>query len=179
MTATGNRIYTFFQIPKNMSLKNKLIQLSIFMLGIIMGPTAAIAEAKDALVLITNDGHKTTYALSDEPTISFSENNLVIKSGRYELSFPLSSVKDISYQTVGSLEQIDMTHEPPFVVDDNILHFSGLGENTTVTIHSVDGRLIAKPKISSSGPYKIDLKEFIPGVYIVTVNNTSYKIIKE
>ena len=75
---------------------------------------------------------------------------------------------------------IDELVEDPAAVtfDGGVLVISQLKANATVGIYTTDGRLLQQLKARRSGSYRLSLSQLTPGVYIVKVGNTSYKIMK-
>ena len=75
-----------------------------------------------------------------------------------------SSVKDISSDHIY------------FKYNKESLQFFGLKEYSTISICTLNGMLIHKTRISKSGDYSYPLSHLNSGVYIIKINELSYKI---
>ncbi len=68
--------------------------------------------------------------------------------------------------------------ETSFKLDGELLLFPSLKANSTIAIYSTNGTLVFKQTVRQNGEYAFSVSNLNTGVYIVNVNDLSYKIIK-
>ena len=71
------------------------------------------------------------------------------------------------------------TDEVVFKMDGESLLFPSLSANTVIAIYETSGIMLFNKKITRAGQYAFPLSDLKSGIYIVKVNNLSYKIIKK
>ena len=63
-------------------------------------------------------------------------------------------------------------------MDNNVLHITGTPANSTLQIYNVSGAHILTQAISDT-PYTYNLSHLSAGVYLIRINNYTYKVIKK
>lgn len=135
---------------------------------------------KTNLVVWSKEGHKVAYALSETPKLTFTETDLVIETSRVTVNYNLDNLARFTYESdeeeaIHNLETGDNT----FRFDGDMLLFPSLTAGSTVSIHSLSGALIIYKTIQTAGEYTFPLSHLDKGVYMVTVNGLTYKIVKK
>ena len=69
-----------------------------------------------------------------------------------------------------------MVGNQPFKWKDETIFFDHLPENTLIEVLTVDGKLVMSRKCS--GKDQLSLQSLVNGVYLVKLNQTTYKIFK-
>lgn len=141
--------------------------------------SALAKEAKSHLVIWVMDGSKVAYALNEKPKVTFSDSEMVITANGMEVNYPLDNLARFSYEsdtdtTVRNLK----TGRVAFRLEGESLLFPGLEANSSVSIHDLNGMQVFKKTVRTTGEYYFSLSDLNSGVYIITVNSTTYKIIK-
>ena len=142
-----------------------------------------LAKAEDKLthiVVWAKDGTSVAYALDEEPMITFSETDMIIKSKSIEVNFVLENMDRITYgdSDASGIRSIK-SDEPIYRWDGEALIFPSLVCNSTVSLYSLNGRMVFTENIKESGEYSFSLSNLNAGVYVVKVNNITYKLIKK
>lgn len=154
-------------------MKKKTI---IMALGLLLLPLAGMAQS---LVLTQRDGTVSRFALADEPVITYSGSDLVVKCGETELTTDmadvLSCVFDNEATAINKLTVQPAGAEPQM----NFANMSveGLKAGDRVAVYTIDGKAVSSSRASADGSAAIDLSG-LRGLYIVRTPNKSFKIKK-
>ena len=90
-----------------------------------------------------------------------------------------SLLDDARKEATGIKELSDIQSESlPCIFDGNTLLFPALRANSTVSLYSLNGTLIFNKTVRTAGEYSFPLSGLNAGVYVVTVNGLTYKIVK-
>lgn len=143
-------------------------------------PMFAADDAAQQLVITSKDGKTVIYAFNEEPKVSFTDTELVVTSKDATVSYPLSSMALITYK-LGAATGITniATDETTFRMDGSALVFPSLAAGSKVTVSTTAGAVVLSKKISTAGKYSFPLSELANGVYMVSVNGQTYKIVKK
>lgn len=154
----------------------KIILLMLLPLISIM---AVADEPIDNLVVWAKDGTKVAYALAEKPKVTFTETDLVITSNGIEVNYVLENMARFTYEKSSSTRITNLENgETSFKLDGELLLFPSLKANSTIAIYSTNGTLVFKQTVRQNGEYAFSVSNLNTGVYIVNVNDLSYKIIK-
>ena len=129
------------------------------------------------------DGNEEYFQLADSPVITFEGLNCVIKSKDYEVTFPMSEIKEaklvdenVAVAPVAEAKKvtIDLTN-PNFAV------VNGIEPGAPVNVYAVTGTLVATGVADNQGRAEVDLSGLQAGsVYIVSVDsNNNFKLYKK
>ena len=138
-------------------------------------------QAEINLYVWKKDGSKVAFALSEEPKVTFSENSLMINSTTVTVSYDLEDMAKFTYEDSESqgIRNIENDKESSFKFDGEMLLFPSLKVGSKVAIHNLGGVLVFSRTIEAAGDYSFPLSHFDKGVYMVTVNGLTYKIVKK
>lgn len=145
--------------------------------AVLMTAIAATAAGYNRSMIITTvEGEEMTVSLSPALSVAFSESEMLVKSESVDLALPLSSIKGWTYRTEAHEPGID-TRGDNIMLDragDSII-IRGISDGALVILCSADGRIRAKEM--STGDYALNLSGLERGVYVLTVNKQSFKIV--
>lgn len=149
--------------------------LIVLLLFICLATTAQ--ETRTHLVVWGKDGTQVAYALSEEPVITFSDSLMLIRTTQLEISYPLDQMAKLNYDTRDNMSVRDIsTDEARFLFNEESLLFLNLTPNSHVGLYTVSGHAIFSRTIDSYGEYAFPISQLPYGVYVVQVNNLTYKI---
>ena len=133
------------------------------------------------LVVWSKDGSKVVYDLSEEPKHTFTASDLVVSTNGVEVTYPLSSLLRFTYEKKDASSLLDITtgRASSFRQDGDCLVFTGLAAGSNVSLRSLNGALVFSKAVQAQGEYSFSLSGLAAGVYLVTVNGTTYKIVKK
>ena len=151
--------------------------LTILTSALPLGTTAA--QKEPTLLILTKDNVQHQFALPEKPQVSFEGTDLVIHSEKTDARFAISDVVRFTYQKIDpSGIDIPVAPETGINYDDGTLVISQLEAGASVSIYSLDGRLVQQLNARRTGTYRLSLASLPFGVYLVKTGTITYKITK-
>lgn len=158
-----------------LSIMKKLLPILLLCFCI----SAMAEEIKTHLVVWAKDGTKVAYALDEKPKVTFTETDMVISAKGVEVNYALDNMDRFTYETGDNTAIRNLkTDEVSFKLDGESLLFLNLGANSTISLHTLNGTSVFSKTVSMAGEYSFPLSNLNAGVYLVTVNGLTYKIVK-
>lgn len=139
------------------------------------------SATKNYLVVEKTSGDKYSFDLSDEPIITFNNQIMQITSKSDSHSFEISDVKEYSFSdtNVTGINEVQ-PNELRIINDANgKIVIEGIQPNSKVRLFSIDGKEQMANISTSDDRVYINLDSLSKGIYIVSVNNKSFKIYKK
>lgn len=130
------------------------------------------------LVVWGDDGAKVTYALSESPTILFSETTLTIEVRNAKIDYDLNNVDKITYEAIES-SKIEELISDESIVNGNFINVSAPSNDCLIAIYDVKGTLVYSRKIPKNEDYFFSLSDLSQGAYIVNINGKTYKLVRK
>jgi len=139
---------------------------------------AATAVASNTLVLHLASGQTQRFVLlSEQPSISFNGDNIVVKTSTTEMVYTMTDVKFFNYET--ETTGINGTQAEGMKVDGDRIVYDGLPAGTKVQVFDVAGHLCGSATADEAGHAVVNIAKFSAGVYMVNANNVSTKFTKK
>lgn len=137
-------------------------------------------QAEINLYVWKKDGSKVAFALSEEPKVTFNENSLMINSNTVSVSYDLKDMAKFTYEDPDSqgIKNIENDKESSFKFDGEMLLFPSLKAGSKVVILNHGGVLVFRRTIEAAGDYSFPISHLDKGVYLVSVDGLTYKIVK-
>lgn len=148
-------------------------------LAIVLSFLSTIAFCEQKLIVWLKSGQSVEYQLSLKPKTTFEGNELVLIIATMEVRYLLSQISKYTYAEDNTGIETALADKRLFLQSESTLSFSHVKEETSVSIYSFDGRLLYSTSILSGQSKNIDLSAYPIGVYIIKVNDLSYKIAKK
>ena len=104
----------------------------------------------------------------------------MIETDNVVLNYELENMKNLRYGKKfisDGIEDVIVENGQPFQYKDETLFFKDLPENSQVGIFTLDGKTVVNHQCS--GEASLSLNSLPSGMYIVKINNESYKILKK
>lgn len=156
-------------------MKREIILLLLPFLTIVTLANEPITQ----LVIWAKDGTNVAYALAEKPKVTFTKTDLVITSNGIEVNYALENLARFTYGNSSITGIVDLKNgETSFKIDGELLLFPSLKANSTIAIYSTNGTLVFKQTVRKDGEYSLPISNLNTGVYMVTVNGLTYKIVK-
>jgi hypothetical protein len=151
-------------------------KILILFIGILASMTI-FAQEKNALVVKLTDGSTNTFVLSNKPVVTMPGNNVVI-SGVASATYSRSEVEKFYfiYDDGSGIESIGKDNIAFFYEDGENVRITGLKDKTTVSVASLDGKIISTQKSDGTGIVTISLGNHPKGIYIISVGGRSIKV---
>lgn len=109
--------------------------------------------------------------LHDHIRMSFEGDNLLFSGGNTDVTIEKARVSGFIHEYEAGAG-VGTLMEDSF--DGNSLRFSSLPEGSTVRVFSADGALVSS--VQASGDTAVSLEGLLKGIYVVSVNKMSYKV---
>lgn len=145
------------------------VRLLLLLLSVV---TTVCAES---ITIRQKSGNETILELSTNPVITFEGENMVVTNDFTTISIPLDDIDD--YQ-VGAVSGIHETSATPQYRDGHIV-FTGIKENTSASVHTLDGKAIGGYAPDSSGILDINMGSLPKGAFIISTPNNKIKVINK
>ncbi len=139
-----------------------------------------IAKAEQKMLVITaTDGTQTKYLLEGMPRVNIEKPYLVISSGGASVSLPLEHLQHIHYEKATdeatAIEEIKMLDAQD---SRERIDFNNLPAGATASIYTTDGKLLYNLRRTQGRTLSLPLSSLQSGIYLVKVNDVTYKIQK-
>ena len=139
---------------------------------------AATAMASNTLVLHLASGQTQRFVLlNEQPTISFTGDDVVVKTSTSEMVYAMTDVKFFNYETVATA--IEGTQADGLKIDGDRIVYDGLPAGCKVQVFDVAGHVCGSAVADESGHAVVSIVKFSAGVYMVNANNVSTKFTKK
>lgn len=154
-------------------------KIIVLFIGILVSMTM-YAQEKNALVVKLTNGTTNTFVLSNKPVVTMPDNNVVI-SGVASATYARSEVEKFYfiYDDGSGVESFGKDNIAFFYEDGENVRIKGLKDNATVSVASLDGKIISTQKSDGAGNITISLGNQPKGIYIISFEGRSIKIRKE
>ena len=140
--------------------------------------TLAKSEPK-MLVITATDGTTTKYLLEGMPQVRIEKPYLVITTGTTSVSLPLENLQHMHYEKATdeatAIGEIKLSDEKG---GSERIDFSDLPADASVSIYTTDGKLLYNARPSQGRKLSLPLDALQSGIYLVKVNDVTYKIQK-
>lgn len=130
-------------------------------------------DGYNTLFVITSDGQKNRFEISDKLFLSFIKSNLVVNNAGVKTSFPSKGII-LLYENTTGITEIDYIDPPLVYMDNGNLIFSNLPND--LFIYSINGILVFHENIISDS-FSLPLDRIGKGIFIISIGNKSAKII--
>ena len=145
--------------------------------------TATLSSLADSqrLVVWQKSGQKVYFDLTEEPETTFEDGNLVIRSSRTTVSYPLTNVLRYTYEggTITDVGDVKMRPgEVRFLQNAEQMAFDGLQDGTILEVYTLDGVKIKTVKAQGGQRTVVSLADQTAGTYVVKAGEATYKFMK-
>lgn len=140
--------------------------------------TLAKAEQK-MLVVTAMDGTQTKYLLEGTPQVKIEKPYLMISNGKASIGLLLENLQNMHYEAATeeatAIEEIKVFDEKG---SRERIDFSNLPAGANVSIYTLDGKQLYSAKAPQGKSLSLPLGSLQSGIYLVKVNDVTYKIQK-
>lgn len=155
----------------------KKIILSLLLFSIAISTIADTTYTN--LVIWTKDGSKILYAVKDTPKITFTETDAVVITKNLRAIYNVDDLIRFTYEKSDATNITKLCdNNYSFEIRNNEITFHALRSKDVFIMRSLDGMLISKIIVSKNGTHTFPMSNLKAGIYIIQLNNLSYKIFK-
>ena len=140
----------------------------------------ATTMASNVLVIHLASGVVERFVLlEEEPTITFSGDNIVIKTSSTEVTYAMETVSYFNYEDNAATSISGVEVADGVRVNGDIIAISGLPAGSKVFVYAAGGQICISEVANENGEATLNITSLARGVYIVNANNISTKITKK
>ena len=156
----------------------KLLSRALFLIFAVV-PSGMLAQ--NTLTVHQKDGQQFSFGFSEKPVVSYTDNDLVIKSTKADVQYPLATVAKFTFDEVptavnGLTEDVK---KPTITLDEFVICISGAKADVEVRLISSDGKILQSCKTDKEGTAILSIADYPEGMYIISSENLSVKILKK
>lgn len=147
---------------------------------VIILPLLLSAE-KTHLVITAKDGTQVAFVLQERPKVTFSESELHLHTMNLEVSYSLVNMENFKYEKRDMIPSSVINlqgQESVYLLEEDYIVFPVLAKDTEVSLYTINGIMIFSKKVNQSGEYLFPLSHLRSAIYVLKVNDLTYKIIK-
>lgn len=136
------------------------------------------------LVITLDDGSETSVPVTDVQKLTFDLNDLILafKSGQTN-NYPLPEIKKLSFDMTVDIEKLSGNPEHKTIISPNpaletvFLH-NIPADCQTIRLFNMDGRLLMTVPVTGTDR-QLSLTAVKPGLYFMSLNGQSFKLVKQ
>lgn len=133
--------------------------------------------SKRDLMLWFKDGSKLSYSLSDHPIVTVKEGKVKIESETVAAEYDFSLIAKMTYEgPFTGIPVIASDSDQPVRLSSDALSFFAASEALDIQMVSAAGIVLRQFTVPQGASRVLPLNQFHPGVYIITINQSSLKI---
>ncbi len=140
--------------------------------------TAITCWAGNVIIIEQKDGTNTRFVFNSEAEITYNGGNLVITSSEEQAIFELSTLQKATFQTENTVIENEQEEQATFIFSNNTITVENARANALLQIFSVDGRRAGVWHTDGQGHLMVDMNGFKDNIYIIALDELTYKIAK-
>ena len=138
------------------------------------------AMAQNTLTIYQKDGQQFSFGFAEKPVITYTDNDLVLKTSKTEVSYPLSTISKFTFSDSEThvSDVVTDIKTPALSLEDYMVNITGAESDVTVSVIGSDGKIICSYKTDTEGCVTFSIAELAEGVYIIKSEKLTCKILK-
>ncbi len=140
-----------------------------------------LSAEKTHLVITAKDGTQVAFALQEQPKVTFVESELHVQSTKLDIVYSLENMANFRYEKreIPSTNLTNLQGDGvPYLLEQDYIVFPALAKDTEVSLYTINGIMIFSKKVNQSGEYLFPLSHLRSAIYVLKVNDLTYKMIK-
>ena len=137
--------------------------------------------SQNTLTIHQKDGQQFSFGFDDKPVITYTDTDLVLKTTKTEVMYPLASLSKFTLTDVEdaviSIKQDGNTAK--LELDSYMVSITGAKAGIAVTLIGPDGKTVGTYKTDSEGSVSFSIADLPQGLYIINSENLICKIQKK
>lgn len=140
---------------------------------------AFAADNADRLILNYVNGESVEILLSEMPVITFEGDELKLSTTSTTLKCPLADLQDYTFD--GASMSLDDRLIPNFSFkqDGDLLTVKSADGKPNIKLYDIQGIEMSPAVRIADDACLISIEDFVPGVYVILIDNHSFKIVKK
>jgi hypothetical protein len=159
---------------KTMFMKRLLL---CFLVALLVCPVFS----QNTLTIHQKDGQQFSFGLEDKPVITYTETDLVLKTTKTELQYPLASLAKFTFTDIDDavIPIKDDGNSAQLQLDNYVVCITGAKAGISVTVIGSDGKTVDTYKTDDDGSITFSIADLPQGLYIINTENLTCKILKK
>lgn len=175
------------QLPRTKKIMKMRIKTRVYYYALLVflcvsaSATASNTNNNWYLFLWADDSTSVSFLITDIYSLSFSETEVIVSTDIATLSYPISNLLKLSYGLIESTNQglEDIPIDAVNVIFTNeCVRISNIKKNSQIYLFSISGTLIYSQEMPREGSFDISLSNLCAGVYLIRINEKTYKFLK-
>lgn len=137
--------------------------------------------SQNTLTIHQKDGQQFSFGFEDKPVITYTDTDLVLKTTKTEVQYPLASVTKFTFTDVEdaviSIKQD--SNAAQLELDGYVVSITGAKAGINVLVIGPDGKTLDTYKTGSDGNVTFSIADLPQGLYIINSENLTCKILKK
>lgn len=148
-------------------MRKKLFLLTLLLTGFLSAANAYPGDNEILQVWYIDDTYD-EYDMENNPEITYTGSQLIVKSDLVETCYERSQIRKLSF-VAKEIQKIEdtQTQNFKFRLKANVVTMEGLDANERVRVFGIDGQLLETATASANGMVSISLEARSAGVYII------------
>ncbi|MGI6243774.1 MAG: hypothetical protein ACOYJK_09635 [Prevotella sp.] len=146
----------------------------IFTYIMLVCAVVSFAGTGKSLFVTFTDNTKVEFALVETPVVTVSDNSLVITTTSTKASYLLQKVSMFTYGTTTAIRTLPIDGVS---ITPNRIVFNGIAQQ--VRVFALDGSRVKTYPVVVNGSTIISLDNLPRGIYIISMNGKSFKIVRK
>lgn len=136
-------------------------------------------ELQCHLIVMDKDSTKVAYSLNDKPKVTFQGERIIISAKDVLVEYQFSDIDKFFYEDriASSVENITQDSSR-FIYNGEYLMFYPSNQKCQVFIWDMGGKVLIEKLIDTTEIYTVPISSFERGIYLVKINDVTYKFIK-
>ena len=143
--------------------------------------SAVLLQGQTEVKLTLLDNSETIYSVAAEGKLWFDNGNLLIDehAGGTNATIPITAIRKITFKekTSATRNESLKSEKAPFYpnpVSDYLIFDFAINQKSDFTIYNTNGQIVTSGLSNSND--KVDLSGLQQGIYVLTINNQSFKL---
>ena len=136
---------------------------------------------QNTLTIHQKDGQQFSFGFDDKPVITYTDTDLVLKTTKTEVQYPLASVAKFTFTDVEDavIPIKQDSNAAQLELDGYVVSITGAKAGINVTLITPDGKTVGTYKVDSDGSVSFSIADLPQGLYIISSENLTCKILKK
>lgn len=137
--------------------------------------------SQNTLTIHQKDGQQFSFGFDDKPVITYTDTDLVLKTTKTEVQYPLASVAKFTFTDVEDavIPIKQDSNAAQLELDGYVVSITGAKADITVKVIAPDGKTMGTYKTDSNGSVTFSIADLPQGLYIINSENLTCKILKK
>jgi hypothetical protein len=151
------------------------------LLGLLTALIVCPSFAQNTLTIYQKDGQQFSFGFDDKPVITYTDTDLVLKTTKTEVQYPLASVAKFTFTDVEDavIPIKQDSNAAQLELDGYVVSITGAKADITVKVISPDGKTLGTYKTDSNGSVTFSIADLPQGLYIINSENLTCRILKK